>query len=286
MKKADAILLADVHLRETVPVCRTDNYEEAQWHKLGFIKGLQMKHGCPVLCGGDLFHHWKPSPELISKTIDFLPKQFYTVYGQHDLPQHSLELAYKSGVWTLAKANALTVLHKFHWGMTPDKKSSGLMINQNVAVWHHFAYRGKLPWPGYEGPTAKAILKKYPQFDLILTGDNHQTFVQEYKGRLLVNPGSIFRQTADQINHKPCVFLWYAKTNTVEQVFIPIAEDVISREHLEKQEERNERIDSFISSLNTNWESSLSFERNLKRFYGKNKVQERVKQIITESLEV
>jgi len=286
MKKADAILLSDVPLRETVPVCRTDDFLEVQWKKLRFIKKLQAKHECPVLCGGDLFHHWKPSPELISKTIHNLPKQFYTVYGQHDLPQHSLELAYKSGIYTLEKAKAVEVLAGCHWGMNPnDVEETMGSLEKRILVWHKFTYKGKVPWVGCNEPTARKLLKKYPQFDLILTGDNHVTFTEEYQGRLLVNPGSLFRTTAAQVDHKPCVFLWYASTNTVEQVFLPIEEGVISREHIEKTEERDNRIDAFVSSLNTEFGTELSFEKNLELFYQQNRIRGKVKQIITESLE-
>jgi len=288
MKKADAILISDIHLRETVPVCRTDDFLDVQWKKLRFVKKLQAKHECPVLCGGDLFHHWKPSPELISKTIHNLPKQFYTVYGQHDLPQHSLELAYKSGIYTLEKAKAVEVLRGFHWGMQPDGETDSLGIDINgksIAIWHRFTYKGKEPWLGCNEPAARKLLKKYPQFDLILTGDNHVTFTEEYQGRLLVNPGSLFRTTASQVDHKPCMFLWYASTNTVEQVFLPIAEGVISREHIEKIEERDNRIDAFVSSLNTEFGTELSFEKNLELFYQQNRIRGKVKQIIIESLE-
>ena len=46
------------------------------------------------------------------------------------------------------------------------------------------------PFPGATGGNAINILKKYPQFDLIVTGDNHQSFSVEYEGRLLVNTGT------------------------------------------------------------------------------------------------
>ena len=64
-----------------------------------------------------------------------------------------------------------------------------------------------------------------------------------------MNPGSIYRMEASQENHKPRVYLWYAETNTVEPVYIPIESGVISREHLETKEERDIRINAFISTF-------------------------------------
>jgi DNA repair exonuclease SbcCD nuclease subunit len=67
--KYDAILGADLHIRESVPACRIDDYINAQWTKLLFIQNLCEKNGCPFLVAGDLFDHWKPSPYLLSRCI-------------------------------------------------------------------------------------------------------------------------------------------------------------------------------------------------------------------------
>ena len=69
----------------------------------------------------------------------------------------------------------------------------------------------------------------------------------KYKDRLLVNPGSITRQTADQAEHKPRVYLWFAETNSVTAEYLPIKTDVITKEHLEIKAERDMRMEAFIS---------------------------------------
>ena len=281
INKPTALLCGDIHLREDVPVCRTDNYEERQWLKLDFISDLQNQYDIPVWCSGDLYHHWKPSPYLLAKTIKHLPKKFCTVLGNHDLPQHALQLLDKCGVNVLAQAEILTILDGTHFGQEPI--ASSLFVNERydgILIWHVMTYQGKKPWPDCTDPVASSLLKKYPQFDLICTGDNHKTFVEEYEGRLLVNPGSMMRMTADQADHKPSVFLWYAESNTVQQVFLPIEEGVISRAHLDVKEERNERIDAFISRLSGDYKTELSFEANLSQFFQINEIKESVKQII------
>jgi DNA repair exonuclease SbcCD nuclease subunit len=289
IRKPTLILCSDFHLREDTPVCRTDRFIEAQWRKVDFISELQQKYECPVLHGGDLFDHWKPSPNLLRMTILHLPKQFCTVYGQHDLPQHSLELVNKCGINVLKAAKKLIVLDQCHWGQTPSKQSNVTHIlnipNRNILVWHKMNYKGQIPWPGCTDPSALRLLKKYPEYDLILTGDNHKTFTQEYEGRWLVNPGSLMRMDADQENHKPSVFLYYADTNEIKRVYIPIEENVISREHIEIKKQRDNRIDAFVSRLDGEWKASLSFEENLEQFKKKNKVPEAIMQIIYKSLE-
>jgi DNA repair exonuclease SbcCD nuclease subunit len=292
-KQVDLILCSDIHLREDKPVCRMDDFVNVtQWIKLDFISELQKKYNCPILHAGDLFNTWKPSPWLLSKTIEHLPKQFYSVAGNHDLPQHSLELIDKCGIYTLKKANVLKVRDPkesqfldgkefCHWGDFPNYSEQ---YPVSVLIWHKFNYIGKEPWPDCKEPKASKLLKQYPQYDLIVTGDNHQPFVQEYEGRILVNPGSLSRQRANE-THLPRIYLYNAESNTVEPVYIPIEENVITREHLEKEEQRNERIDTFVSQLSEKWKVSLSFEDNLQRFEKKNQVRQSVMSIVYKATE-
>jgi len=286
-KNPSDILTSDMHLREDAPTCFTGDWDQEQWKAVELVRGLQQQYKCPVIHAGDLFHHWKPSPSLLSQALWFLPGDFYTVYGQHDLPQHNWELRSKSGLNTLKVAGKLKVLNECHFGQEP-KKGSLLIPNgnpdRNILVWHHLTYITP-PFPGATGGNAQAILKKYPQFDLIVTGDNHQSFYTEYEGRILVNPGSLTRQTADQIDFKPRVALWYAETNTIEWVYLPIQKGVITREHIAHKEERDARIDAFVSKLDGDWEAGMSFEENLEEFFNKNQVRDSVKQIIYKAME-
>ena len=182
-KRPDGILTADWHLREDIPTCRTDDFQKAQWTKVKFIADLQKEYDCDVYHAGDLFNHWKPSPYLLSKAIEWLPDNFYTVYGNHDLPQHNLELANKCGINTLKAADLLTVLYEAHWGQEPKDDAAiifgnGTKFRREMLVWHTMNYQGRKPWPGCTDPSSMKLLRKYPQFDLILTGHNHKPFVE------------------------------------------------------------------------------------------------------------
>jgi len=280
-----AILTADWHLREDTPVCRTDDFQTEQWKKVQEIARMQTAFGCPVFHAGDLFNHWKPSPWLLSKTMQHLPEQFWTVYGNHDLPQHNLELANKCGVYALATARWVNLLTTCHWNHTPDTYSWRFYKDRKMLVWHVMNYQGRKPWPGCTDPSSAKLLRKYPHYDLILTGHNHKPFVEEYEGRLLVNPGSITRQEAKQADHRPRVYLYYAEEHRVESVELNYNEGVISREHISNIEERDNRIDAFISKLDTDWEAEMSFEDNLHKFFSKNKTSNAVQEIITKSLD-
>jgi len=286
-KEVSTILCSDIHLRLDQPICRTDNFVEAQTHKLEFLSQLQKQYNCPVLHAGDLFHHWKPSPELLSYALQYLPEDFYTVYGQHDLPQHNFELRHKSGINVLEKAGKVSnksyygLIHvkTCNWNSHPLKDDT-----EQILLWHTMVWHEDNPYHTDKVDSAKSLLKKYPNFDLIVTGDNHKPFVVEYQGRLLVNPGSFTRQRASE-THKPQVYLYYGDDNTVEEVILPHDPKVISREHIERTEQRDKRIEDFISRLNTEQETLLSFEDNIKLFLADNPdIRESVQQLIYKSI--
>jgi len=284
IKIPTAILCSDFHLRESTPVCYTGDYQKEQWNSVDFISNLQKKHHCPIFFAGDLFDHWKPSPWLLTKASEHLPNDILAVYGQHDLPQHNIDLANKCGMWNLMTNGKLSILQQGYWGWEPAGGKGLIWKNREILIWHHLTYQQK-PFPGASGGMASGVLRKYPQYDLIVTGDNHQSFVEEYKGRYLVNPGSLMRMDADQINFKPCVYLWYAEDNSIQQVFIPIVPNVITRAHIEQAKQRDLRISAFVSKLDGDWKTSMSFEENLDEFFKTNNTKEPIKQIIYQSLE-
>lgn len=287
MKRVDAILIADVHLRLSPPLSRTDDFEAAQWKKLEEIKVLQEKYDCDVIHSGDLFEHWKPSPELLAKTIQHLPDNFNTVYGNHDLPQHNLGLKHKSGIYALEKAGKLTVLQGTHWEEEdplildwkfPDD------ISRSIVVWHIGTYRVREPYPGCPDKPGRTLLRKI-NADLIITGHNHQPFTEKIGSKLLVNPGCMTRQEANQKEYKPAVWLYDAKLNEVTPHYLTIDEGVISSEHIEITKERDERIEAFISKLDSDFIGGLDFLSNLEQFMSENKTSRKVKQIINEIID-
>lgn len=285
------ILTSDWHAREDTPVGRTDDYLAAFLRKVDFISDLQKQYQCLVFHAGDLFDNWKPSPNLLRLMIEHIPDKFYTVYGQHDVPQHSLDLVHKCGINCLVSAGKVNVLEGSHWGMVPGVNQISIevpQVDKRILVWHRYTYQGTKAIFSKIQDNAHAILSKYP-FDLILTGDNHKAFVEHYidkdeRVRVLVNPGSIMRMDADQIDFKPRVYLWNAELNTVTPVYLPIEEGVISRTHLIKKAERESRLDAFINQLDTEFEGVADFEKNLETFRLTNNPRQSVMNIIYKSM--
>lgn len=295
MKKADYIFCGDIHITEDgkVPVCRTDvaEFDKAKWDKIAFIKKLAKKHDCAVLTSGDFFDFWKTSPELITRTIKALRggQKWWTIYGDHCLPQHSWDQRHKSGLTTLAEAGAIHIMNGGHGkdknsNKLKDPKPSKEVKGRKLFAWHVLTWKKDLPYPNCTTSNAKKLLKKYPQFDCIITGDNHKPFVEKYKGRILVNVGSMMRTRADQVKYKPAVWLYYADTNSVEKVYLHIHKNVISREHIESKAAKESRIDSFIERINVEIAEGLSLDANFAKVYKENSIKKKIRNIITKAL--
>lgn len=299
MKKVDAIICSDLHLREDTPICRTDDYWAAQERKVLYIKGLQQEYRCSVFDGGDLFNQWKASPRLLAWAIKAMYNPI-TVAGQHDLPQHSLEMFHRSSLAVLEAAGVVKVngvyeldngivVYSLPWGeKIPAIQSAHKEWKRKVLIHHITTYDGKTPWPGAEKTVENAlgILDRAEGFDLVVTGDNHKPFVVEDKGRVLVNSGSVMRMTADQVDHRPRVYLWNAEENKVEPHYLPIEAGVVSREHMKEQKECDERIEAFVSRLKGDVELGVSFEQNLERFFlEETAVTPEVKKIVWEAVQ-
>lgn len=305
IRRADAILCADIHLSPQVPRCRDEEeYLPAMFRKLRFIRDLQRKHdGIPVLCAGDVTDKWyleRGEQWFVTKVIHLM-HWWIAVPGQHDLPQHSLNLYDKSWLATLEEAGCIAVFHKPHilnqlsgpkdfysifmfpWGVEPGPYK-GVEEKRKVALIHRMVYQGRPPYPGADkdGGTAKALLRKMKGFDLIVSGDNHETFVEELNGRLLVNPGSMMRTSAKQADHEPCVFLWYAEDNTVERVVLPHDRRAVSREHLDRAEEHDSRMGAFVERLSGDVDLSIGFRENVLERMKSSDVSKGTKDIVME----
>lgn len=307
MKKVDAILTADWHIRSDKPVCRTDDFIAAQRKKVQFILRLAEKYDATILIAGDIGHHHQWKNWLLERLLTDIreisgPNIVAAIAGQHDLPQHNLKLLSDSGLGVLIAYGAIKVFSSvteyplmgssgeftvkgFHFGQEIKAPKIKVLGKRLVAMSHQMVIQNKPLWPGQEAPKAGKLLREFPCYDLILTGDNHKPFVEKYKGRLLVNPGSITRQTADQEKHKPRVYLWNAEANEVEAAYLPIEKGVISREHIDVKEDRNVRISAFVKYIKDGYEVGLSFQKNIEEFFKTNRIRKAIKDKVLEAID-
>ena len=272
------LLTADWHLRDDVPECRLDgaSYFETQLQKVKWILDFAGKKKATILHAGDFFHSWKPSLYLINRVLALVSgysEKIYIIPGNHDLPHHNEKELDHSGLGLLFRQDGLI--------RQGEREISIIMAHQYVYASGEDAKQ----WEKDAGCSALSFLKKKQKegFDFVLTGDNHQSFIVRYGEGALINPGSLMRMTADQVSHRPRVYLWDA--GEITEHFIPIQKDVVSREHIERRAKREADISSFVKRLREDVELDLSFVKNLERFCKKNKVSEEVREILYTAME-
>ena len=310
VRKADAILVSDLHLTDTIPVSRTDDYILAQQYKLDFLQSLSnQNNNCPILCAGDVFDYWKASPWLCSMAFSYLPRPFIGIPGQHDLPMHSLELYGRSALSLLSSVSGLDDINIL--GVTSREDSYAvfddlfivgkpfgtlkdfdpeklLPITQlrKILILHELVWQNNAPSWNAGSLTDQELLSTFGKYyDLILTGDNHSGFVSRKGNSILVNPGSMLRINADQEDYKPRCYLYYAEENDVKPVYFPIEEKVHNREYIDRKKERDERVAAYVERMQGNWSTGASFRKNLEAFFIENKTPQKIKDVILCHLE-
>lgn len=292
------ILTGDWQIRDDVPVCRTDDYQKEMFRKVQFIVDLAIDEKVNgILHSGDFFDRGRPVQSQLLEIammdiLDSLKKKdipLIVVPGNHDLPYHSMAEIGRSSFGVLEKTKHIQNVHDVElclddvlirgtgWGFPyrteEPKKSSDCIIE----IWHGMVlYDGWLPG----GIDANDLMKKMPWASLILTGHNHASFAVKGADQILVNPGGLLRESIDQIDYRPAVFLWDGKT--VKRIDVPIQQGVISLEHKKIIEERDKKILAFVESMKMDYEIGLSFEKNLESHFRENPVDKAVEKLVWE----
>lgn len=302
------LLISDFHLLFERPVGRLDNSHEAQKRKLKYVFEYAHENNCIILQAGDFFDRPR-SWRLLSIYIDFFRfwvgekgVKVYCVRGQHDMYLYNEETNDRTTLGVLAKMGLVRILGKgevcdfrsvgksiYVYGVSygqevPDPDTEGL----NILVIHAPILKGKL-WAGQQNyDYAPGFLRKHKGYDLILAGDIHQKFIFRVGERIICNTGCVIRKSVDQWEHRPGFFEYDTETMNIQWHEIPHVppEEVMSRVHLEKVEQRNEMLNKFIGAVQSQEvEMGMSFKENLIDFMEKNKIGRDVKELIAGVME-
>lgn len=299
------ILVGDCHIRKKNPVARTDDIFDAFKRKWQFIKDLSGKYKAPIIQSGDLtefkFDRSSFKADFINELLDVFDKdgKIFSCIGNHDVLGDRTDLVHQTALGTLVKTGCVNIygaiipviagrnskkihIHSCPWKKDPStiKIASGF----NILIWHVMTWKGDKPWKGCEDPDCVRLLRKYPQFDLIVTGHNHETFVHEEDGRFLINPGGLLRTSADEGDKTPYVFIFDTDTKQYKQIEIPHEKGVVSRGHIETLEQREERLDGFIDKVKMGFSVEMDYESNLRKFLEENKTKQDVRDIIENAI--
>lgn len=270
------MLTADWHLRDDAPPCRTDDFVSAQARKIHYLFALAEEQRCDgIIIAGDLFHRARPSFNALNLAVTLLgqaPCPVYTVAGNHDLPAHSLSLMSNSAYGVLA---AVGVVHhcsaksatKFPqlFGASWEEELPSCEDGQGIGIAHTMILPSSEAV--FEGEPIRHFARRHVGYQLIVVGHHHATFTFEgIKGKvpMVVSPGGITRQTADEENKTPCVFIYNTDSRKLSQHELPHEGGVVSREHIDLIARKESRVSKFVEMLGQQvGESGTNFEENL-----------------------
>jgi DNA repair exonuclease SbcCD nuclease subunit len=291
---------ADWHLRKTRPKSRTDDFLISQEKKIRYIFQLVQDNNCPLIIAGDLFELPRPGEFVKQWIINLIGEygiQILAVPGQHDIPNHNLALINDSGIGVLAAAGVITLLtdpnkpvivgkyaiYGCPFGTDPSSIvfKKGMSDKIKVLLWHRMTILEPL-WKEQIADLAGQLLRLYPQFDIVCTGDNHQSFTYDRKGKHLINPGSVMRKNADQQTHLPSVYSY--NNGEVERIYLPIEEDVFNVSHIKAAKEKEARYGDFIGKLHTGFKVGIDLNHNFISFFEQNKIRKSVESLVWECI--
>jgi len=282
------LITGDWHLRWKAPRWRRDDYFKAQQQKILQIFDIVDEEKCSVILQpGDFFDSHDTPAFVIAKYIKWLKKwnsdgliKLFAVRGQHDLRYHSkntdntpLAIMEAAGVLDILRDDEghplahNIYLYGCHWNTEEIPTSLDDPADIKILLMHKMVIKDKKLWPGQDGYlVANHFLKNHP-FDLIVTGDNHKSFMVEKKGRYLVNCGSLMRSGIDQVDHQPVVYVYDTDDKSLKSIPLNIkpVEEVFDIDGVDKQIERDEKMDAFIDGMKLDTEDfGLDFLANLR----------------------
>lgn len=257
------LLTGDWHLRFKKPEMRLDeNYFETQSEKIQQILGIAKKNNCnAILQPGDFFDSVDTPWFVVQHYMKMFLGQnikIYTIPGQHDLRYHTRDIE-NTPLGVLKASGAVKIVGfdpldpQFYgcwWGedifkpLEPKDQMRTLLIHKMIIQ--------KKMWEGQtDFVYGKDLLKDYNEFDLIVSGDNHKSFIEEDKGRFLINCGSLMRSNIDQVDHKPVVYIYDTEKRSLDEIFLKVksAKKILNLDKAQIQKERDEKLDLFIDTL-------------------------------------
>ena len=290
------ILTADWHIRATMPRCRKDeDWMETQRNALNQIFEIAKTKECDVFTVGDIFHSNSDTNfECINMVQDFADRLerecdslLCIIAGNHDLPYHSSENLNKSAIGILFNSQSIIPINKYYQGKY-SLSASNFDEEDNKFAEYVFKHTLTLPEKNsmIESETPETLVKKFPKAKWIFTGDYHKAFDVKIGGCHVINPGCIIRQVSDFKNYQCGVY--YIDTEKEEVEFIRIIDDkeMVDDNYITIQNEREERIDNFVSKLKESKSLTLNFVENVESAILENKINNKLKDMIYELMEV
>lgn len=226
MNPLTIIACGDIHYRHTIPINRRDDYtvqQSSKWFTiLDKANEEAKKNDCIVAFPGDIFNEYGQEPyDVVDEFAITLrtanPRiMFVAVAGQHDQRYHIRDLK-NTPIKLLSTTmdnfyllrgkpyeilNTNVVFHGVSYGF-PLKDKIQQDDKLHILLIHKMIVKEDALFPGQNAITARNMIRTHSMYDIIISGDNHQSFTDVTSKGVLMNMGSLMRMKTDQKKHKP-----------------------------------------------------------------------------------
>lgn len=298
------LIAGDLHLRNSAPKLRTDNFFATQEKKLDFIIQIANKNKCDVIVfPGDIFHRYDSTHSLVEWAIHKFKTfrgKYYFVFGNHDLKYHKYKDNTALGV-LVAGLGYQTQLLNNNVAVHANVNIYGCDYNDqipvpfpplqthSILVLHKYVANTLPHWATEEMITTKSLRKQNPAFNFFICGDNHSEVLDLKTKQKVINLGSVMRTSIAQIDHKPRIAILELGRVDHKLSFIKIPiEQVVFDEKVIAEEKQNikdkeAKLKQYALSLQKDLDVTLSFVDNLK--IAMQNSSKELKQLIDEVLE-
>ncbi len=290
------LITGDWHLTDKTPENRTDDYFKTQAEKIKFILKMAEKEKVEaILQPGDVFDNFRQSNFVLQYYINLfqnLPFYIYSTRGQHDMKYHSidqddtalsvLQAAFVVKICFTEYLSGIAIYESpFEQGIPEPKGEYNILLTHRMIV-----HNDKIWEKQSEFDYAENLLRANPNYNLIVSGDNHHYFHAEVKGRHLFNCGSLMRASTAQLEHKPKIVIFDIDTKKYKEIEIPVKpiSEVFDLHKVEKKKEEKIDFEAFIFGLSQTKSMYLSFQDALDEYLKENKIEESVQNIFEEVL--
>jgi len=298
------LLVGDMHLRSKPPERRIEeDFKEVCLNKLRMVLEIAGQENCrAIIQAGDFFDSPNPPKDLIADVIDMLRglgafRDMYCIFGQHDLPYHSLAAKERSALRILEAAGAVKLLDAEGATIEEDgqqvvvrgfsfgeevKSSDGIA---EICVVH--AMVGDKPlYAGQDIVQPETFMRRYFGYKLYLFGDYHYPYMVRTDKAVAVNAGALVRQNVLRDRDlKPGVVLCDTSDWSLQRIELDVRKDVFLDYEREDSSDLREKVSAFVEQLKQNRVIGVSFIQNLVRVLDEQGIDEEVRKIIWAELE-
>lgn len=291
------IITGDWHFKGVNPKARLDNFQQSLTRKIYEVYDLARQYDAEaIIVPGDITDSpntaWGTIAEL-GYILQQAPCKVLAIHGNHDIWAGNAGSKHRTPFGMLAKLGLIYDLNEEHFGtdecfvtgqgFTVDTdtvngswqydlpeytKSMTLDGRISVNVVHSMLLKNP---PGFD--MRHTLIKEVKtSADVIIAGHEHLGFgiIHREDGVLFINPGALCRLSAHpgEIERQVQVALLTINDGQAKAELIPLksalpGHEVLSREHLEQEAEREERLDKFLSLLAQEGESRFLEVRDI-----------------------